>query len=99
MLANYVSSSPRHVHDAVMLSVMLCLLPRAFLGLLETRKFKVLKTLEPMPRAVCERRALRCARELLVNPEHFAAMQVVTAHADSLRADGAQPYHVLQPIA
>ena len=48
-------------------------------------------------RAVCERRALRCARELLVNPKRFADMRAVAAHADAARADGAQPYHALQP--
>ena len=50
-------------------------------------------------RAVCERRALRCARELLVNSARFADMRAAAAHADAARADGAQPYHALQPDA
>lgn len=48
-------------------------------------------------RAVCERRALRCGREMLVNASRFADVQAVMAFADSVRADGAQPYFALQP--
>ncbi|KAK9830593.1 hypothetical protein WJX81_002762 [Elliptochloris bilobata] len=51
---------------------------------------------DPDIRAVCERRALRCARELLVNPQRFADMRAVAAHADAARTDGAQPHFALQ---
>jgi len=48
---------------------------------------------------VCERRALRCARRLLVSPGGLADMRAVAAFAEEARRDGAQPYFALQPAA
>ena len=69
---------------------------RDMLGIIMPLTLRPLNMVLVLHRAVCELRALKFGRVLLIGPTGFPSMQAVTKLADTYRQDRQQPYYALQ---
>lgn len=74
-----------------------CVMIRRLLGIAHNADFERIEAAEV--RAVCEARALRMGRELLVNCNAYVAIEDVVALARAKQMDGSEPCYPIAPAA